>query len=149
MPATTCIQSQKGTAPACGGTGESPAPSIQPLPPSGLTLSGQYTATKVAASRKMLTNAIRMREGAGAPVPCFLLNHHHTLGLRVEKMLSCSNTHSTRKMQAISCITSIKVRFTARNKVFCGYRAHMAICTPTQTSRFCGSQAYMQQCKLV
>lgn len=53
----------------------------------------------------MPTNPTKMREGGGAPDPCFLLNHHHTLGLRVDRMFSCSNAHSTRKMQATSCIT--------------------------------------------
>ena len=91
-----------------------PAPSMKPLPPSGLTSAGQYTATKVAASRKTLIKKTRTREGGGAPVPCFLLYHHQTLGLRVDKMLSCSSAHNTKKTHATSCSTKDTITIAAR-----------------------------------
>ena len=68
-------QGEKGGQRGYGGL---PSPSIQPLPPSGLTCEGQYTATKVAASRNMLMKKTRTRDGGGAPD---LLYHHPDIGV--------------------------------------------------------------------
>lgn len=66
-------------------------PSMKPSPPSGFTLGGQYTATKVAATRNRATGMTTNKAGGGA---VFAEKCHQKLGLRVDMMFSCKRLQS-------------------------------------------------------